>query len=252
MNIATIIQAAISLLTSLWSWIVSATNTQAGGAFWGAVFTFIFAILTYRYTKRHEKWVTHRQATVLTEHLVNRHLNGIYDNMHLLEGSIATLKKTGGFTYNQLQPLQMPELAIDFHNLELINRYMNYEAEITKLNHDMETLNRATQKLWDVKLTGKQSEEDEKVSREHLIMQMQTIHKFMKMTVEETFTLGAYVRVFMRKDKFPLSSRLSRTANIKVTDAELQKEKERFKGESDDTKEESRKKISELTSTEID
>jgi hypothetical protein len=220
-------------------------NNAAVGAFLGAFFTFIFALWTYRYTKKHEFWMKHKRATVLTEHLMNRHLNEISDNAYLAEGSISLLSSEN-FTYNEFHQLPVPEIMIDFQNLDLINKYADYEADIHKLNNDMQSWNRANKGLWEALISGKIDIESSKQNVSHLIKQAQMISRFLKATLEDTYSLGAYVRVFMRKDKFDRFGRLEKTNEIKLSDEEVTLERKDFIKQSKDTMKKSREKIEKI------
>lgn len=79
----------IYILSTIWN----VLNTPFFGAFFGAFFAFVFGIMAYHYTKRREKWKIHHNAIVRAERLVNRHLNQISGNKHLLKGALETYKK---------------------------------------------------------------------------------------------------------------------------------------------------------------
>ncbi|MDQ3099409.1 MAG: hypothetical protein M3Q44_06705 [bacterium] len=218
-------------------------------AFAGAVFSLISGYLLYRYSKKHELWMLHKKSTVSTVELMPRHLNEMYDNLYLMEGDIVALEK-GGFTYNELHPLPMPDYKTDFQNIELKNKFLDYETEIIKLNHDMEAINRAIHGLWDAMISGNLDANSALINRTHLIAQLRTVHIFLNMAIEKTFTFGSYLRVFMKKDKFDFWGNLEKTNHIKVEENEILRERILFVSESENTKEKSKSKIEKIQENE--
>ena len=141
-------------------------NTSVG-AFLGSFTAFIFGIIAYDYTKKREKWVVHHNALVETERLINRHLNQISNNIFLLKGSIDTFSKSA-FSENELSALEDPDHMIDFHNIELINTYQDYEALLEKVNHDMVGWNKSNDRLFNVALSGRVPPQDIEINRQGL------------------------------------------------------------------------------------
>jgi len=225
----------LSLLNGLWIFI----NTPIIVA----VFTFSSVVWVYLFTKKHELWMKHNRALIGAEQLANRNLNSLYNNLYLMQGSIETLEREN-FSSNELYSITTPDYAIDFQNLDLIDIFLDYETTITKLNHGMETLNRSGRQIFEVRSSGTLSPEDESINKRMLAEQTIVLSRFLEDAIEETYTLGAYTRVFIRKDKFTWFG--NGTSKLKIAEEELKREREVFLGESNDTKEKSKKKINEI------
>lgn len=209
-------------------------NNAAVGAFLGAFSAFIFGLIAYDYTKRREKWVAHHNALVKAENLMNRHLNGISNNVFLLKGSIEIFKK-GAFSENELYPLDNPEDFIDFHNIHLRNIYLDYQSLLEKVNHDLVAWNRSNTRLFDAALSGKVDDKSIKINRDGLLERSKQIIQHLEDLMEETYTTGAYIRKFMAVDKRDRLARLFPTENIKLTDRQISKERKLFVKESKET-----------------
>lgn len=215
-------------------------NNNSVSSFLGAFFAFIFGIIAYIYTKKREKWASHHNALVKTEQLLNRHLNDISGNIFLLKGSLETFSK-GAFSENELNPLENPDFMTEFHNLELINTYQDYESLVRKVNHDMLAWNRSNARLFDVALSGRVGKDSIDKNRAELMRRTKEIVNHMKDLMESTYTTGAYIRKFMAVDKRDIFARLSPTENIELTKEELSAERVKYVKESRDTMERDRK-----------
>ncbi|HWA51845.1 MAG TPA: hypothetical protein VG895_02235 [Patescibacteria group bacterium] len=213
---------------------VGLSNNAAVGAAIGSFTAFIFGLIAYNYTKKREKWITHHNALVKTERLVNRHLNEITGNVFLLEGAIKTFEKDA-FSENVLDPLESPDYMIDFHNLELVNTYQDYEALVDKVNHDLSAWNKSNERLFNVALSGKVPLADIDLNRKELTRRSREITSHLEDLLEESYTIGAYVRKFMAVDKPDFFGRLGPTERIKLTEQEISSERKKFVKESKDT-----------------
>lgn len=213
-------------------------NNAAFGAFLGAFSAFIFGLIAYDYTKKREKWVTHHNALVKTEHLANRHLNQISGNIHLLRGAIEVYDK-GAFSENVLSPLDNPELRLEYHNIEMVNTYVDYQSLVEKVNHDAAGWNRSNDRLFNAALGGVPAQ-DIAVNRKHLKERTEDIIHHMEDLMEETYTIGAYVRVFMRVDKRDKFARLGKTEKIEIPLDDIAQERAVFVKDSEDRMEQER------------
>ena len=208
-------------------------NTSVG-AFFGSFFAFIFGLIAYDYTKKREKWVTHHNALVKTEQLINRHLNDISGNIYLLNGSIKIFAK-GAFTENELHPFDNPDYMIDFHNVHLGNMYLDYQSLLEKANRDMLAWNRSNDRLSELFLSGKVDRVSINVNRQNLSKRSEEIIQHLEDLMALAYTTGAYVRKFMAVDKRDKFARLEPTANIKLTPKQVESERKKFVKESEKT-----------------
>ena len=215
------------------------SNTSVG-AFLGAFSAFIFGLIAYDYTKKREKWVIHHNSLVKTERLINRHLNGITGNIFLLKGSIKTFAKSA-FSENELDLLENPDYIIDFHNINLLNAYQDYQALLEKVNHDLLAWNKSNDRLFNVALSGRVPPEDIELNRKELSRRSEEIVHHLEDLLEEAYTTGAYVRKFMAVDKRDKFARLSPTEKIKLTLKQIASERKKFVKESEETVEKDRK-----------
>lgn len=209
-------------------------NNASVSAFSGSFTAFIFGIIAYGYTKKREKWVSHHNALVKTEQLINRHLNEISDNIFLLKGSIKTYANNA-FSENELNLLNNPDCMIEFQNIELINMYQDYQALLEKVNHDLQAWNKSNDRLFNVALSGKVSPADIEINRKELSRRSKEIIDHLKDLLQEAYTTGAYVREFMKIDKRDFLARLGPTKNINLTQKQLKAERRKFVNESKNT-----------------
>jgi hypothetical protein len=214
-------------------------NIAVVGAFLGSFSAFIFGIIAYDYTKRRERYKIHHDAVVKAENLANRHLNQISNNIFLLQGAIETYGK-GAFSENVLTPLEDPELQLDFYNLELINKYLDYQALVEKVNHDMASWNRSNDRLFTVALSGRIPMADIAKNRDELAKRTKEILHHLEDLMQETYTFGAYVRAFLKVDKRYFFTRMKPIENISISEEKIAAEREKLVKESEETMENDR------------
>ncbi len=215
------------ILSTIWNIL----NTPFFGAFFGACFALLFGIIAYEYTKRREKWKIHNDAVVKAESLVNRHLNQISDNKYLLKGALEIYKK-GFFSENVLTILENPVLSLDFHNLEIINNYLDYQSLVEKSNHDLEAWNHSNDRLFNAALSGVVPAKDINANRENIADKTKQTMNHLDDLISETYTFGAYVREFLKVDKRPRFALLKFTGKISISDELVAKEREKLVDES--------------------
>jgi len=208
-------------------------NNVAVGAFLGAFFAFVFGIIAYDYTKRREKWKAHHDAVVKTERLLNRHLNRISANIHLLKGALEAYKK-GSFSENSLSSVENIDLAIDFHNIEILNVYMDYQALVEMINNDLKSWNKSNDRQFTAALSGIVPHADIIVNRKHLASRTREIIRHLEDLMQETYTTGAYAREFLKFDKRARFAQLKPTEDIRISKDQVAAEREVFVKESED------------------
>lgn len=209
-------------------------NNAAVGSFFGAFFAFIFGIIAYDYTKKREKWKLHHDTVVKAEYLVNRHLNQISGNIHLLKRAIETYSN-GAFSENVLTPIENPDFLQDFHNIEVINTYADYQSMLESINHDLQGWNRSNNRMFTAALSGIVPPADVAKNRDHLAERTKEIASHLEDLMQETYTIGAYIREFLKFDKRPRFANLKKTEDIKVAAKLVAKEREKFVKESEET-----------------
>lgn len=234
MGLIAVLNGIMRLCFSILESISTFFNNAAVGAFFGSFSAFIFGLIAYDYTKRREKWVTHHNALVKTEHHINRHFNDISGNIFLLKGSSITLAK-GAFSENELSPLDNPDYMVDYHNIHLLNVYMDYQSLLEKANHDMLAWNKSTNRLFEVALSGKVDRISITKNRQELSRRTGEIISHLEDLMQSAYTTGAYIRKFMAVDKRDRLARLDLTANIKLTSEQVDKERKKLVQESERT-----------------
>jgi hypothetical protein len=124
------------------------------GAFLGAFFAFLFGLASYRFIKRYERFVQHRNALVIFERLLNEHVDIIGLNKKVSLNTQRILEKQQ-LTHNRLIELPVKqELSIDLGSISLVNAYFMYERLLHRNNLDMQAMNYTLTRLEDVMIGG--------------------------------------------------------------------------------------------------
>lgn len=217
---------------------------NASGAFFGALFAFLFGLMTYYWTKWVERQKKDYDAMVKLEGSLNEHLNTTSRNQYLIHGSIDTLNK-GFMTYNLLRSYRITEdLELFFLDIDLINSYFAYKDSISSLNHDFDAANRANDILREVVLSGKHNDITIKANSQNLSQNLQAINKMVATIDDETKALLCLIRLKLKHDKPGLVglNRLFKQP-YHPSKSEIDKEMQKLNKEIDETKEESAKLI---------
>lgn len=233
-------------------------NSSFGGAFFGAFFAFVFGVIAFFIQKRFNRYFKHKNAVVELEYLLQRHLDLLSANEYLLRGAIKTIN-ADKFTFTLLNDFPLPDkLALRLGDLALINRYeMDYVGTVTRMNHSMQTWQSMNDKLHDAAVSGVLNEHDKGVNQGYLVAQALELIKFLKGMDEEAQYLVAYVRVFMRRDKYIWSvplykyrNHLGRDEDI-VADKEVKSELKVMRNEIVETQQKSKKRIQKIVEKKI-
>ncbi|NNM43827.1 MAG: hypothetical protein HKM07_05740 [Chlamydiae bacterium] len=124
------------------------------GAFAGAFFAFIFGLITYIITKRRERFVQHKNALVLLERALNKHLND-FGALEVLIKGMQNILGQGKVDITRLFHVEIPEkLDIDLASIDLINKFFMYQISIDRLNFNMDSINRALTRIEDLFING--------------------------------------------------------------------------------------------------
>lgn len=224
--------------------------TDIEGAFFGAFFAFIFGLLAFYVQKKRERWILHKNAVVEIEYLLNDHLDDIAANQYLMQGASETLKK-GYFTYNIFNELRLPkdDIRLRLADIDLINKFMEYQTSVNRLNNSMVSWNRANQLLRETILSGKIDMESIKKNQTHLLEQVNRLNGYAEQLSEDTTNLLSYIRVYLKKDKnmFSMSFWKITHANRNIVEEkELKAELKELKKEIEQVKKDSKEKIEQV------
>lgn len=231
---------------------------EFNGAFFGAFFAFVFGVVAYFVQKKFDRYFKHKNAVVEMEYVLQRHLDMLSTNEYLLRGAIKTIS-ADKFTFTLLNSFPLPDnLALKLADLALINKYeMEYVGTVTRMNHSMQTWQSMNDKLHDAAISGVLKEQDKNVNQGYLVTQAIELIKFLKGMDEEAQYLVAYVRVFIKKDKYIWSlpiykyrNKLERDEDI-VTDLEVKSELKLMKKEIIDSQAKSREKIKKVSEMKV-
>lgn len=225
---------------------------DAAGAFFGAFFAFTFGLIAYYIQKKLDRYHKHKNSVVELEHLLQEHFDVSSGNQYLLKGAIETISK-GAFNFTILTPFRLPDdITLRFGNLELLNKYMPYSTSVTKLNHGMMTWGKMVDQLHQAAIAGALSPQAKKANQEHLKAQALDLIRFLLGLDQETKELVAYVRIFLRKDKYIWSIPLiERSGKQIVSKEEITAEKKKLEKEMEEIGEESRKQIDEIKNIKV-
>lgn len=225
---------------------------DAAGAFFGAFFAFMFGLVAYYVQKKLDRYHKHKNSVVELEHLLQEHFDISSGNQYLLKGAIETINK-GAFNFTILTPFRLPEdITLRFGNLELLNKYMPYSTSVTKLNHGMMTWGKMVDQLHQAAIAGALSPQAKKANQDHLKAQAMDLIRFLLGLDQETKELVAYVRVFLRKEKYIWSiPLLERSGKQIVSKGEVEAEREKLEEEMEEIGEESRKQIDEIKNIKV-
>lgn len=209
-------------------------NNTSVGAFLGSFSAFILGLLTYVYTKKRERWVVHQNTVVSVEHLLNRNLTQIYDNIFLIKGMISTFKRVN-ITDSILAEIENPPLATLFLNEQLVNSYIDYSAFVEKTNHDVKGINRSNDRVYDMAISKRLPHEQVINQLKYNIENLELMVAFLEDLLNETYTLGGLIRAFSNKHKLDIFARFNPTKKIQVTFDEIAEERAIFLSESEET-----------------
>jgi len=223
---------------------------SAIGAFLGAFFAFIFGLITFFVTKKLERYWLHKKSAVEIEHILQQHLDQNASNKYLLQGAIKTLQKKH-MTYTLLDLLRLPE-GIDMRigDLELLNKYQDYEEPAIKVNHSMTAWQGLNERLSQVVInnpdlpTGVINQ-----NMTHLEEQAGDLIKFIDGLDEETQIFLAYITVYLRKDKHYWSKwwlRKKTNRTELVTDDEVKIELKKLQKSIEEISRKSRERIAKI------
>jgi hypothetical protein len=119
---------------------------KALGAFTGAFFAFLFIRVGEWLTRVYERQRTHYSALVKLEHILNKYLTYISDNVAAIDEISKIRQRTNGnppmLSYTRLDTLPIDEnILLDLVNIQLINELASYHVDIRKINDDIESIN---------------------------------------------------------------------------------------------------------------
>ena len=220
------------------------------GAFLGAFSAFIFGLITFYFQKRFERYWKHKNAVVEIEHLLQSHLNQNSSNQFLFNGAIDTLQRNH-MTYTILTELRLPDdLSLRIGDIDILNRYFDYQDPIEKINHGAKTWQGMNEQLQQ-SITGNPNLPAPIVHKtmEYLENQARSLLKFMEAQDIDTRNLLAYIRIYLRKDRHIWSIWwLKRKNNHKpiISEDEVEQEIKMLQKEIDEISKKSRDDIAKI------
>ncbi len=223
---------------------------SAIGAFLGAFFAFIFGLITFYLQKKFERYWKHKNAVVEIEQLLNDHLNNSAANQYLLHGAVNTLKKQN-MTYTLLNQFRIPEdIELKIGDLDLLNRYSEYKEPVTKLNHGMSVwqgINEQSQHT--VIINPSMPAPIVHKNMAYIQNQAEALLKFLLGLDEDTKRFLAFIRIYMKKDKYIWSIWLLKKKNKDqsiISKEEIEQELKTLSNEIAEISKESRKRIAKI------
>ena len=223
---------------------------SAIGAFLGAFFAFIFGLVAFYVQRKIERYWKHRNSIVEIEQLLNDHLNNSSANQFLLKGAIETLNKHH-MAYTLLNQFRIPDdIELKIGNLELLNKYSEYKEPVIKLNHGMTTwqgLNEQLQK----NIIANPDIPPPIVHKNmwHISKQGKELNKFLLGLDKDTKRFLAFIRIFMRIDKYIWSIPILKIKHKNITiisKSEVDQELKTLNKEINNITKESKRRISKI------
>ena len=230
----------VRVIDNFWESLIA----QGAGAFFGAFFAFLFGGLAFFIKTRRDRFLLHKNSLVEIEYLLNDHLNDVAKNSYLIKHDVEILRREN-LTYDRLYELRLPiGIELKLGDLVIINKYSSYRESILRVNADFNKINTALDAINNFAITH-----DKKVHSDnfkHLAEQMETINKLLKLLIDETKTLLAFIRIYMTR----VDSLKEKSINIyklngyrEITGEELEEELEKLNKGIDQTMKESKEKI---------
>lgn len=193
------------------------------GAFSGAFFAFLFGLLSYHIIKRFERFVSHRNALIALDRLLNEHLDLIGLNK---AGALNTVNilRNHKLTHNRLTELPVrKELNMELGGLDIVNRYFSYERGVHRTNVDSQALNYSLSRFEDVIIGGGVLHAE---NWYYIVGAMEQIPGHLNKLEKETKELLSFTRIHIRKlaSKSIWYANTQKDWNVPVTDKELAEE----------------------------
>lgn len=221
---------------------------SGAGAFFGALFAFLFGLVAFYFQKKFERYWKHKNAVVEIEHLLNDHLNTSAGNQYLLQGAIDTLQRNH-MTYTLLTPFRLPEdISLRIGNLEVLNRYADYKEPNEKVSHGILAWQGLNEQLHQSVISNPNLPPPiVHKNMEHIQKQAESLMKFLKGLDEDMKIFLAYIRVYLRKDKHIWSVRILKIKNQPVVaEDEIASELKEFNKEVEENIRKSRERIAKI------
>ena len=176
------------------------------GAFAGAFFAFLFVRIGDALTRFYDRQKKSYNGLVRLEYLCNEYLNLISDNIFVIDdfSKIATdsFAKNEPFIYmNTLHQFVVPkDILLDLANIDLINEVFSFYADVDKMDHSIDTVNRFYSEIKDAFVQQKIDYGTYKTNVLIGLAKMAELRKFLLGLDQETKRIGATARL-MSKDK---------------------------------------------------
>jgi len=228
---------------------------NATAAFMGAFFAFLFMRISDALTRIYERQVKHYNALVKLEHICNKYLNLISDNIFVIDDFIKitqqeAIQSNKPFIYfNVLHEFSIDkEITLNLINLELINEVFSFEVGIDKMNSSIGAVNRFYSDIKDAFLQKNIDFGTYKVNIQILIEKLKELKSFLLELEKENKQIAAKTRILI-KDKPILTRLVCFISKKRFTDEmkrEIPKELKKLETEIEINKEKSKTKIKEV------
>ncbi len=119
-------------------------------AFGGAAFAYLFVKYGEMFTRLSQREKLNIDTVVNLEYLFNKQLNQLGDNMAVSKQMADALKNKRPLHFLEFKPITIGTVRLqDMKNVDFINDVFNYFDNLEKLNADMYTLQKMSEKLID-------------------------------------------------------------------------------------------------------
>jgi hypothetical protein len=201
------------------------------GGFSGALFAFVFGIVSYLLAKRRERYIQHRNAVVKLQHLLSEHLDDYSQCIEIAEGMIKGLSHSPPeVPFNRFFTFKISEgLALEFANLKITNDFFSYQRRVTNMNNVfLSSINYAFTRFEDVLITSNQGLNNSNIQK--AIAALREFEKQIKISETQAINLLLFVRVYLRK-KRSLFDYFSKEWKVSISEQEIEEERKLFLSE---------------------
>jgi hypothetical protein len=222
-------------------------ETLASGiiAFFGAFFAFAFVKFSDWISLIRKRNAGHFKALVLIERLLNQIVSRLDRNISLCKEDIAALRSMKMLIWNLPSVPYKYELANDLKNIDFINDYLTFTADIETLNHDINTIITMYQEIKSLFINKSIDPDTFKSNVTFSISRVSAILKFMEDYKSTAIELLAKNRILLkeRKQKIFLIGPLPKMNYGKDLNTDLKKELSILAEEIEATKAKSQQEI---------
>jgi len=221
------------------------------GAFMGAFFAFIFLRIAELFKDAQRRIREHHNALIRLDYLFNDYHNIISDNDSTIDRLIEKVKDSLeknyllDYHYNfRSFPIEK-ETLLKLMNIDLINRLYSLNVSLTKMNDDLNTMDKAYLKLKQLRLEKRIGPEVYKINMQNYLEQVSEVRSFISEFEGKIIGIHAIVRILIAKKSIFIQFNpfISKRRFPKNLENELIDEKKKLLAEMKKIQDESRKEI---------